>query len=352
MTLTEARRIGYLFEESNGVLTEGILDKIKDSIKKKFSKEETEDIKQNLSDNLGIDENSSVEEIEEKLREETGGKDNFGLLKKVLKEIAGFGAMSLAFEIQAMIGAGIIKFFDYSPIAIAAVVIYTLYSVSENWEKIRRKGLGKKVDQFIFGKRGHLGDFDDKKNKDENDKEMNENRKVIRLTELDLTRIVKRVIQENKKQNLNEGLGTGLLVLTGVGALYLVRKLKKFVDRYGKYVPMARITPFLAKAKKIIDGDDEEGEIVVTENKNMTVVAIKKDGKIFDAFTLDMKHDMVYDGTKAFFGTLRKSDLIVPMTLPKDADTEHLDEIKEAEEELVNGLLEIIAKYGKKKDEE
>lgn len=196
MILTEARRIGYLFEESNGVLTEGILDKIKDSIKKKFSKEETEDIKQNLSDNLGIDENSSVEEIEEKLREETGGKDNFGLLKKVLKEIAGFGAMSLAFEIQAMIGAGIIKFFDYSPIAIAAVVIYTLYSVSENWEKIRRKGLGKKVDQFIFGKRGHLGDFDDKKNKDENEKEMNENRKVIRLTESDLIRIVKRVINE------------------------------------------------------------------------------------------------------------------------------------------------------------
>jgi hypothetical protein len=45
MTLTEARRIGYLFEESNGVLTEGILDRVKDSIKKKFSKEETEDIK-------------------------------------------------------------------------------------------------------------------------------------------------------------------------------------------------------------------------------------------------------------------------------------------------------------------
>ena len=43
--------------------------------------------------------------------------------------------MVLTFEIQAMIGAGIIKFFDYSPIAIAAVVIYTIYSLSENWEK-------------------------------------------------------------------------------------------------------------------------------------------------------------------------------------------------------------------------
>jgi hypothetical protein len=196
MTLTEARKIGYLFEESKGILTENILDRIKDSIKKKFSKKDTEDIKQSLSDNLGIDENSSVEEIEEKLREETGGKDDFTILKKVLKEVAGFGAMALAWEIQAMIGAGIIKFFDYSPIAIAAVVIYTIYSVSENWEKIRRKGLGKKVDQFIFGKRSHLGDFDDKNKKDE---EMNESRKkIIRLTESDLTRIVKRVIKENR----------------------------------------------------------------------------------------------------------------------------------------------------------
>ena len=155
MTLTESRKIKFLFEESNGVLTEGIMDNIKNSIKKRFSRKDTEEIKQSLSDNLGIDENSSVEEIEEKLREETGGKDNFNILKKVLKEVAGFGAMVLTFEIQAMIGAGIIKFFDYSPIAIAAVVIYTIYSLSENWEKIRRKGLGKKVDQFIFGKSSH-----------------------------------------------------------------------------------------------------------------------------------------------------------------------------------------------------
>ena len=63
-------------------------------------------------------------------------------------------------------------------------------------KKIRRKGLGKKVDQFIFGKSTHLGDYDDKNKKDE---EMNESRKkIIRLTESDLTRIVKRVIKENR----------------------------------------------------------------------------------------------------------------------------------------------------------
>jgi hypothetical protein len=209
LTLKETRELKTLFLESKGMLTEGILDKIKDSIKKRFTGKDTEELKQNLSDNLGIDENSSVEEIEEKLKQETGGKDNFNILKKVLKEVAGFGAMVLTFEIQAMIGAGIIKFFDYSPIAIAAVVIYTIYSLSENWEKIRRKGLGKKVDQFIFGKSSHLGDFDDKKNKKENDNEMNESRKKImnRLTERDLSRIVRQVIKEDKedkKKTMND----------------------------------------------------------------------------------------------------------------------------------------------------
>jgi 3-deoxy-D-manno-octulosonate 8-phosphate phosphatase KdsC-like HAD superfamily phosphatase len=58
MTLTESRKIKFLFEESNGVLTEGIMDNIKNSIKKRFSRKDTEEIKQSLSDNLGIDENS------------------------------------------------------------------------------------------------------------------------------------------------------------------------------------------------------------------------------------------------------------------------------------------------------
>ena len=53
MTLTESRKIKFLFEESNGVLTEGIMDNIKNSIKKRFSRKDTEEIKQSLSDNLG-----------------------------------------------------------------------------------------------------------------------------------------------------------------------------------------------------------------------------------------------------------------------------------------------------------
>jgi hypothetical protein len=201
LTIKETRELKTLFLESDGLLTEGIIDKIKDSIKKRFTGRDTGELKQSLSDNLGIDENSSVEEIEEKLKQETGGKKDLKILTKILREILGFSSAFLIWEIQALIGAGIIKYFDYNPIAIAAVVISVIFSVTENWEKIRRKGLGKKIDQFIYGKRSHLGDFDDKKNKKENDNEMNESRKkIIRLTESDLTRIVKRVVKENRDE--------------------------------------------------------------------------------------------------------------------------------------------------------
>jgi hypothetical protein len=206
LTIKETRELKTLFLESDGLLTEGIIDKIKDSIKKRFTGRDTGELKQSLSDNLGIDENSSVEEIEEKLKQETGGKKDLKILTKILREILGFSSAFLIWEIQALIGAGIIKYFDYNPIAIAAVVISVIFSVTENWEKIRRKGLGKKIDQFIYGKRSHLGDFDDKKNKKENDNEMNESRKkIIRLTESDLTRIVRRVIKENKDERRSIG---------------------------------------------------------------------------------------------------------------------------------------------------
>jgi hypothetical protein len=207
LTLKETRELKTLFLESKGMLTEGILDKIKDSIKKRFTGKDTEELKQNLSDNLGIDENSSVEEIEEKLKQETGGEESFPILKKALYNVSGLAAGLLVWEVQALIGAGIIKYFDYNPIAVVAVVISVIFSVTDKWEKIRRKGLGKKVDQFIHGKRSHLGDFDDKNNKKENDNEMNESRKkIIRLTERDLSRIVRQVIKEDKegKKTMND----------------------------------------------------------------------------------------------------------------------------------------------------
>ena len=344
LTLKETRELKTLFLESKGMLTEGILDKIKDSIKKRFSGRDTGDLVQSLSDNLGIDENSSVEEIEEKLKQETGGKKDLKILTKVLYHVSGLAAGFLVWEVQALIGAGIIKYFDYNPIAVAAVVISVIFSVTDKWEKIRRKGLGKEVDQFLHGKRSHLGDFDRKK---EDDKEMNENRKVIRLSESDLTRIVKKVIQENNKQNLNEGIGTALLVLTGGGLFYLGRKLKKFIDKYGKYISSVQLGTFLGKIKSIEDGK-EEGKVLVKERGGYTYLAIVVDGQVFDSLTIDVENDTIYSGHRK---EPKQSDMILPRVLPYDSDTEDIEEIRHAEEVLVDEILEIIAKYGKSKNE-
>jgi hypothetical protein len=44
--------------------------------------------------------------------------------------------------------------------------------------------------------------------------------------------------------------------------------------------------------------------------------------------------------------------MIIPRLLPIDADTENIEELKQVEAVLVDSILEIILKYGKKKDKE
>ncbi len=171
-------------------------------------------------------------------------------------------------------------------------------------------------------------------------------KKVIRLTENDLAKLVKRVINENKKQNMNEGLGTALLVLTGAGVFYLGRKIKQFIDKYGKYFPSAYLVAFLSKVESIEDGK-ENGKIVVKEDGNYTFIGIVIDGKVFDALTIDLENDSIYSG---YNKQPKQSDMIIPKTLPYDADTENIEELRHAEESLVDSVLEIITKYGKKKD--
>jgi hypothetical protein len=172
-------------------------------------------------------------------------------------------------------------------------------------------------------------------------------KKIVRLTESDLTRIVKRVIKENKKQPVNEGIGTGLLVLTGVGVLYLGRKLKKFIDNYGKYFSTVQLSLFLSQIKKIEDGG-VDAKIVVKEKGKYTYIGIVIDGSLFDALTIDMENDEIYSGNKK---EPKLEDRILPRTLPYNANTENIEEIREAEEILVDEILGIIAKYGKSKNE-
>jgi hypothetical protein len=279
LTLKETRELKTLFLESEGILTEGILDRIKDSVKKRFSGKDTEELKQNLSDNLGIDENSSVKEIEEKLRQKTGGDESFPILKKILYHVSGTAASLLIWEVQAMIGAGIVKYFDYNPIAIAAVVIFVFFSVTDKWEKIRRKGIGKKMDQYLFGKRSHLGDYDDKK---EDYKEMNENRRVIKLTENDLTRIVKRVIRESKFDKITS---VGIAGLTATGLIFYVNDLNDVdvVDRDGNEYEAETGDIFKGKILDMEGAGPKGAETIITlRTKDGKEVTFRTSKRVYD----------------------------------------------------------------------
>jgi hypothetical protein len=175
-------------------------------------------------------------------------------------------------------------------------------------------------------------------------------RRTVRLTESDLARIVKRVIRENKTKNkpVNEGIGTAVLVLTGAGLFYLGRKLKRFIDMYGKYFSSAQLVLFLDKIKRIEDEDSEEkGEVRVKEIGQYTYLAIVVDGDIFDSLTIDMESTTIYSGHNK---EPKQSDMIIPRVLPSDADTENIEKIKELEEQFVGEILDIIVKYSKPKN--
>ena len=174
-------------------------------------------------------------------------------------------------------------------------------------------------------------------------------KKIVRLTEIDLVRLVKRVINENDSQ-INEGIGTVLLILGGVGIAYLVHRLKRFLDKVGRYLPSANLLGFLNTIKKIESGE-MEGEVVVKSNK---FIVIAKDKKIVDGMTINMYTGEIFNGLiDAWSGREPKvSDRIVPIQLPSamKGNDEEMEVLKRAEEELVDGIMKILAKYTKPKN--
>lgn len=194
LTLNERKIIKSLVLESEGLLTEGLMDKIRNFINKRISPEEKEKVQEKITQNLGVDENSSKEEIEDAIKEKIGRGENEGLLKRVLKEILGFGLFSIIWDLTNLILAGAVVASDYNPIVIVASIIFVIFKNTDTFDKIRRKALGPKIDKFIFGKRSHLGDYDNEKKNSTNESR----KKIIRLTESDLTRLIKRIIKESK----------------------------------------------------------------------------------------------------------------------------------------------------------
>ena len=168
------------------------------------------------------------------------------------------------------------------------------------------------------------------------------------MERLETPRMTYTQYEKKHKKLLKEGIGTGILILTGIGVAYLGRKIKNFVDKYAKYLSSVQLISFLSKIKSI-EGGEEEGKVVVKEDGNYTFITIVIDGKVFDSLTIDTVNDSIYSGHNK---QPKTSDMIIPRQLPYDADTENMEEIKQAEQILVDSILEIIIKYGKKKNEE
>ena len=194
LSLKERRAIKTLVLESKGVLTEGMLSDVANYIKRKFSPKKTEEIKQDLTQSLGVDENSSKEEIENAILEKTDGSTKPSLVMRALKEVLGFASFSAVWDITRILAASAVVASDYNPVVIIAAIIYLIFSNTETYEKGRRKVLGPKIDKFIFGKSTHLGDYDDEKKEPKNEGV----KKTIKLTESDLIRIIKKIIKETK----------------------------------------------------------------------------------------------------------------------------------------------------------
>lgn len=178
-------------------------------------------------------------------------------------------------------------------------------------------------------------------------------KKIVRLTESDLTRLVKRVINEENKTKLNEGIGTTLLILGGVGIVYLIHRFKRFLDKVGRYLPSANLIGFLNKIKKI-EGGEMDGEVVVKSKDDYKFIAVVKDKKIIDGMTINMYTGEIFNGiADAWSGREPKvSDRIVPLQLPSSVkgNENEMEMLQRAEEELVDGVMKVLAKYTQPKD--
>lgn len=172
--------------------------------------------------------------------------------------------------------------------------------------------------------------------------------KIIKLTEIDLTKLVKKIIKEESKKTITEGIGTGLLILGGVGLIYLGKKLKNFIETVSPLMPSLRLQPFLNKIKMIESGEIE-GNVLVKQKNNYVFLAIFIDHKYFDGITLDIDKNEIYSNVDAMkSGEVSGSDKIFPMARLRKMDDDEIEMVDAAEEKLINDILEIIYNYSEK----
>jgi len=155
---------------------------------------------------------------------------------------------------------------------------------------------------------------------------------------------------------INESiLGTSLLVLTGIGVTYVISKIRKFLSKYGKFLPTMKLSLFLSRIERIEKGETN-GEVVIKENPSRVFsIIVYENGEEFDSITIDRYNDVVYDKKDS------KGNVIIPIEFKKgnsnykslfgfDTNDEQVEKVlRQTEKELIESLVELIRKYSVKK---
>jgi hypothetical protein len=116
--------------------------------------------------------------------------------------------------------------------------------------------------------------------------------------------------------------------------------IKRFLDRYGKYIPSSLLVMFIKQVRDIEESGN--GRIVYKKVGDYDVMILIMDGKAIEAISMDMVNDKIYSGVvkdnKPGYG-----NLLVPIRVPFYSVSN--DELIELENKLVGEVMEIIVKY-------
>ena len=115
--------------------------------------------------------------------------------------------------------------------------------------------------------------------------------------------------------------------------------IKRFLDRYGKYIPSSLLVMFIKQVRDIEESGN--GRVVYKKVGDYDVIILIRDGKAIEAISMDMINDKIYSGVvkdnKPGYG-----NLLVPIRVPFGKVDEGLIEL---EDKLVDEVMEIIVKY-------
>ena len=126
-----------------------------------------------------------------------------------------------------------------------------------------------------------------------------------------------------------------ILIIVLVVGLFL---FKRFLDKFGKFLPSTLLVMFLKKVKDMEDSGS--GDIVISELGDYKVITLVEDGNV-DAISIDMVNDRIYSGVVKDNKPSR-GDLLLPITLPFGRVDEGLEKLEDV---LVDEVMEILAKY-------